>query len=376
MSAPSTAELGYRTQNPVTGDVIERFETATDGEVTDALAATQSAFDTWSATPLPARAAIVKKAADLFAERSKDIARVVTEEMGKRLGEAIGEVRFSAQIFAYYADNAEQLLADQPITDFDGQQAVVQKLPLGPLLGIMPWNYPIYQVARFAAPNLVLGNTILLKHAEITPRCAALIQDILAEAGLPAGVYQNLYATHEQVSTIIADDRVQGVSLTGSERAGAAVAEQAGRHLKKAVLELGGSDPYIVLSAGDARAAAREALTVRLDNWGQACNSNKRMIVMDDVYDEFVDELVTQTKALRPGDPTSRDTDIFGPLSSEAAADAIVEQVAAARADGATVHVGGERVDGPQGGGYYVSPAVITVWSRTTGSTARSCSAW
>ncbi|MBB4734926.1 succinate-semialdehyde dehydrogenase/glutarate-semialdehyde dehydrogenase [Micrococcus cohnii] len=360
MSAPSTAELGYRTQNPVTGDVIERFETATDGEVTDALAATQSAFDTWSATPLPARAAIVKKAADLFAERSKDIARVVTEEMGKRLGEAIGEVRFSAQIFAYYADNAEQLLADQPITDFDGQQAVVQKLPLGPLLGIMPWNYPIYQVARFAAPNLVLGNTILLKHAEITPRCAALIQDILAEAGLPAGVYQNLYATHEQVSTIIADDRVQGVSLTGSERAGAAVAEQAGRHLKKAVLELGGSDPYIVLSAGDARAAAREALTVRLDNWGQACNSNKRMIVMDDVYDEFVDELVTQTKALRPGDPTSRDTDIFGPLSSEAAADAIVEQVAAARADGATVHVGGERVDGPQGGGYYVSPAVIT----------------
>ncbi len=360
MSAPSTAELGYRTQNPVTGDVIERFETATDGEVTDALAATQSAFDTWSATPLPARAAIVKKAADLFAERSKDIARVVTEEMGKRLGEAIGEVRFSAQIFAYYADNAEQLLADQPITDFDGQQAVVQKLPLGPLLGIMPWNYPIYQVARFAAPNLVLGNTILLKHAEITPRCAALIQDILAEAGLPAGVYQNLYATHEQVSTIIADDRVQGVSLTGSERAGAAVAEQAGRHLKKAVLELGGSDPYIVLSAGDARAAAREALTVRLDNWGQACNSNKRMIVMDDVYDEFVDELVRQTKALRPGDPTSRDTDIFGPLSSEAAADAIVEQVAAARADGATVHVGGERVDGPQGGGYYVSPAVIT----------------
>ncbi|WP_288817903.1 NAD-dependent succinate-semialdehyde dehydrogenase [uncultured Micrococcus sp.] len=360
MSAPSTAELGYRTQNPVTGDVIERFETATDGEVTDALAATQSAFDTWSATPLPARAAIVKKAADLFAERSKDIARVVTEEMGKRLGEAIGEVRFSAQIFAYYADNAEQLLADQPITDFDGQQAVVQKLPLGPLLGIMPWNYPIYQVARFAAPNLVLGNTILLKHAEITPRCAALIQDILAEAGLPAGVYQNLYATHEQVSTIIADDRVQGVSLTGSERAGAAVAEQAGRHLKKAVLELGGSDPYIVLSAGDARAAAREALTVRLDNWGQACNSNKRMIVMDDIYDEFVDELVTQTKALRPGDPTSRDTDIFGPLSSEAAADAIVEQVAAARADGATVHVGGERVDGPQGGGYYVSPAVIT----------------
>ena len=360
MSAPSTAELGYRTQNPVTGDVIERFETATDGEVTDALAATQSAFDTWSATPLPARAAIVKKAADLFAERSKDIARVVTEEMGKRLGEAIGEVRFSAQIFAYYADNAEQLLADQPITDFDGQQAVVQKLPLGPLLGIMPWNYPIYQVARFAAPNLVLGNTILLKHAEITPRCAALIQDILAEAGLPAGVYQNLYATHEQVSTIIADDRVQGVSLTGSERAGAAVAEQAGRHLKKAVLELGGSDPYIVLSAGDARAAAREALTVRLDNWGQACNSNKRMIVMDDVYDEFVDELVTQTKALRPGDPTSRDTDIFGPLSSEAAADAIVEQVAAARADGATVLVGGERVDGPQGGGYYVSPAVIT----------------
>ncbi|MCT2006955.1 NAD-dependent succinate-semialdehyde dehydrogenase [Micrococcus lylae] len=360
MTAPSTADRGYRTQNPATGELVREYPTATDAEVAQALDAAQAAFEQWSSRPLSERAAIVKRASELLAERAKDIAAVVTKEMGKRLGEAIGEVRFSAQIFGYYADNAATLLAHQEITDFDGGTAYIEKLPLGPILGIMPWNYPIYQVARFAAPNLVLGNTVLLKHAEITPECAQLLQDLLDEAGLPAGVYQNLFASHDQVSTIIADPRVQGVSLTGSERAGAAVAEQAGRHLKKCVLELGGSDPYIVLSAADAREAAREALQRRMGNWGQACNSNKRMIVMEDLYEDFVDELVTQVKALRPGDPTGRETDIYGPLSSEAAADGLAKQIADARAGGATVHVGGERVEGPAGGGFYLSPAVIT----------------
>ena len=360
MTAPSTADRGYRTQNPATGELVREYPTATDAEVAQALDAAQAAFEEWSARPLSERAAIVKRASELLAERAKDIAAVVTKEMGKRLGEAIGEVRFSAQIFGYYADNAATLLEHQEITDFGGGTAYIEKLPLGPILGIMPWNFPIYQVARFAAPNLVLGNTVLLKHAEITPECAQLVQDLLDEAGVPAGVYQNLFASHDQVSTIIADPRVQGVSLTGSERAGAAVAEQAGRHLKKCVLELGGSDPYIVLSAEDAREAARTALQRRMGNWGQACNSNKRMIVMEDLYDDFVDELVQRASAMKAADPTSRDEDVYGPLSSESAADGLAEQIKAAKDAGATVHVGGERVSGPAGEGFYVSPAVIT----------------
>ena len=359
MTTTTSASQGYRTINPATGELIKQYDNATDQQVQDALAASQAAYEQWAAKTVAERAGVVKRISELLAERSKDIAALITTEMGKSLGGAIGEVRFSAQIFAYYADNAEELLADQPIKDFSGQEAFLEKLPLGPLLGVMPWNFPVYQVARFAAPNLVLGNTILLKHSEINPQTAQLLQDLFEEAGLPAGVYQNLYATHDQISTIIADPRVQGVSLTGSERAGASIAEQAGRHLKKCVLELGGSDPYIVLSAPDARQAAREALQTRMGNWGQACNSNKRMIVMEDLYDEFVDELVKQSTALKPGDPTSRDEDVYGPLSSESAADGLAAQIRDAKEAGATV-VGGERLSGPSGEGFYVSPAVIT----------------
>ena len=359
MTTTTSASQGYRTINPATGELIKQYDNATDQQVQDALAASQAAYEQWAAKTVAERAGVVKRISELLAERSKDIAALITTEMGKSLGGAIGEVRFSAQIFAYYADNAEELLEDQPIKDFSGQEAFLEKLPLGPLLGVMPWNFPVYQVARFAAPNLVLGNTILLKHSEINPQTAQLLQDLFEEAGLPAGVYQNLYATHDQISTIIADPRVQGVSLTGSERAGASIAEQAGRHLKKCVLELGGSDPYIVLSAPDARQAAREALQTRMGNWGQACNSNKRMIVMEDLYDEFVDELVKQSTALKPGDPTSRDEDVYGPLSSESAADGLATQIQDAKEAGATV-VGGERLSGPSGEGFYVSPAVIT----------------
>ena len=356
----TSASQGYRTINPATGELLKSFDNATDQQIADALDASQAAYEQWSRKSVAERAAVVKRISELLAERSKDIAAVITTEMGKSLGAAVGEVRYGAQIFGYYADEAEELLADQPIKQFSGQEAFVQRLPIGPLLGIMPWNFPVYQVARFVAPNLVLGNTILLKHAEINPQVAQLLEELFTEAGLPEGVYQNLFATHDQISTIIADPRVQGVSLTGSERAGASVAEQAGRHLKKVVLELGGSDPYIVLSAPDARAAARDALATRMGNWGQACNSNKRMIVMEDLYDDFVDELVQRSSAMKPGDPTSRDADVYGPLSSESAADGLAEQIAAAKEAGATVHVGGERVSGPEGEGFYVSPAVIT----------------
>ncbi|MDY6055635.1 NAD-dependent succinate-semialdehyde dehydrogenase [Micrococcus sp.] len=354
------AETQYRTVNPATGELVKTFEFHTDEQIAEALDAVQQTYESWSVTPLAERVAVVRRIAELMDERSEQIGATITEEMGKSLPEAIGEAEFSSRIFAYYADNAEKLLAEEPLTDFTGQEAVVQKLPVGPLLGVMPWNYPFYQVARFAAPNLVLGNTMVLKHAKINPQCAQLIEDILLEAGLPEGAYKNLFCTHGQIAQIIADPRIQGVSLTGSERAGETIGEQAGRHLKKCVLELGGSDPYIVLSTEDPRQAARDALATRLQNWGQACNSNKRMIVMADIYDEFVDELVKATSELKAADPASGEKNVYGPLSSEDAADELAAQVAAAREDGANVRIGGERVGGPHGGGFYVSPAVIT----------------
>ena len=233
----------------------------------------------------------------------------------------------------------------------------LQRRGIGPLLGIMPWNFPYYQVARFVAPNLVAGNSIILKHAESCPESALAIESLLREAGVPAEVYQNVFATHDQVSTIIADPRIQGVSLTGSERAGAAVAAQAGQHLKKCVLELGGSDPYIVLSSEDARAQARAALEVRMENTGQACNSNKRMIVMEDIYDEFVDELVAAVDELTPADPAEDQVGTYAPMASKQAAVTIVSQIEDAVANGATLHTGGSRVESP---GFYVAPAVLT----------------
>jgi succinate-semialdehyde dehydrogenase/glutarate-semialdehyde dehydrogenase len=221
----------------------------------------------------------------------------------------------------------------------------------------MPWNFPYYQVARFAAPNLVLGNTIILKHAEICPRSALAIAQIMADAGLPEGVYSTIFASHQQVSEIIADRRIAGVSLTGSERAGAQVAAQAGAALKKAVLELGGSDPYVVLDADDVAAAAELAWGTRMYNTGQACNSNKRLIVMDDIYDEFVEALVGQAQAMRPGQWSDEDAQVYQPLSSRAAAVRLREQLERIEAAGGTVRTGGELAAGD---GAYVSPAVVT----------------
>ena len=234
---------------------------------------------------------------------------------------------------------------------------MVQKLPIGPLLGIMPWNYPFYQIARFAAPNLMLGNTIVLKHAESVPKCALAVEQIMKDAGLPEGAYVNVFATHDQIEQIIGDPRIAGVSLTGSERAGAVVAAIAGKNLKKCVLELGGSDPYVILDTDDAAAAADLAWETRISNTGQACNSNKRMIVMDDVYDGFVNRLTDLAKDLRPGDPAEGAEGTFAPLSSRAAAERLAEQVEDAVSKGATLHAGGVLGEGPAA---YYSPAVLT----------------
>jgi succinate-semialdehyde dehydrogenase / glutarate-semialdehyde dehydrogenase len=263
--------------------------------------------------------------------------------MGKPLDQAVGEVEFSAAIYQYYADNAEKFLADEPITLLDGEgSAVVRRSALGVLLGIMPWNFPYYQVARFAGPNLVIGNTILLKHAEQCPESAAAIEKIFLDAGFPVGAYVNIYAGHDQIEKVIADPRVQGVSLTGSERAGAAVAEIAGRNLKKVVLELGGSDPFILLSTDDLDATVQNAVDARLDNSGQSCNAAKRFVIADDLYESFLEKFTAKLAEVEATDPTSEES-ALGPLSSLKAAENLDDQVKRAVENGATLVRGGGR---------------------------------
>lgn len=355
--APATASSPYRSVNPATGQVLAEYSTATDAQVEEALATADAAFRAWRAVPIEERAAVAARVGALFTERAEELAATITQEMGKPLSEARDEVEFCTEIFGYFADQGPSLAADQPITASGGGKAVIQKRPVGVLLGIMPWNFPYYQVARFAAPNLVLGNTIVLKHAESCPRSALALQQLMDDAGVPAGAYTNVFASHDQIARIIADPRVQGVSLTGSERAGAKVAEIAGRNLKKVVLELGGSDPYVVLDAADVQESARAAFATRMANTGQACNSNKRMIVMDDIHDQFVAELTRQASALAPGDPADDAPGTFAPLSSRAAAEALARQIQDAVEAGATLHAGGRVLEGP---GAFLEPTVLT----------------
>ena len=357
MTSNKARQPAYASTDPATGEVSATFDFATDDEIEAALAAGARAFADGQSSTVDQRAAIATRVGELLAERADELARIAVQEMGKPLSEAIEEVEFCQAIFGYYGEHGPSLAADQPIITFSGDQAVVQKRPIGLLLGVMTWNFPYYQVARFAAPNLVLGNAMLLKHAESVPRCAGALQQLFTDAGVPEGVYQNLFATFAQVETIIADPRVQGVSLTGSERAGAVVAALAGRHLKKCVLELGGSDPYVVLDTDDVQQAATEAWQTRIYNTGQACNSNKRMIVMDDVYEPFVGKLVDLATGLQPGDPTDLRDGHYAPMSSQAAVDRLCEVIDDAVTHGAQLHVGGVVGDVP---GAYYAPAVLT----------------
>jgi succinate-semialdehyde dehydrogenase/glutarate-semialdehyde dehydrogenase len=280
------------------------------------------------------RAAVVRRVGELHRERADELAAIIEREMGKPHADGVGEVEFSADIYAYYADHAEEFLADEPIEVTSGEgTALIRRASVGTVLGIMPWNYPYYQVARFSAPNLVTGNVVLLKHAPQCPESAAAIADIFREAGAPAGVYVNVYASNEQVETIIAAPTVRGVSLTGSERAGAAVAATAGKHLKKVVLELGGSDPFIVLSTDDLTATVQAAVAARMENTGQACNAAKRIIVVDELYDEF---LAAFSQKLLGSGPEA-------PLSSPRAAANLADQVDRAVAGGARLESTGER---------------------------------
>lgn len=296
----------YKIVNPATGKTEQEFPEATDAEIQAAVDRAHLAFGGWRASPQEDRVALLNRVAELYAERKDELAAIITREMGKPVAQARGEIDIVVSIYRYYADNGPKFLVDEELEVAGGGSAVVRKEGIGALLGIMPWNFPYYQVARFAAPNLMLGNTILLKHAPQCPESALAMERIFAEAGAPDGTYVNLFATNEQVSTIIADPRVQGVSLTGSERAGSAVAEQAGRHLKKVVLELGGSDPFLVLQPEDLDKTVKYAVTGRFGNAGQACNAAKRIIVLDEHYDAFVDKFTAAVGTVVPGDPRTR----------------------------------------------------------------------
>ena len=345
----------YAVVNPATGETIKEYPEIGDDELRAAIGRADQASKTWpSSTSVAERAALVRKVGELHSERRQNLAEIIVREMGKPIEQALMEVDFAAEIYGFYADSAEDLMADEPIELLGGEgTAVIRRSPFGVLLGIMPWNFPYYQVARFAGPNLVIGNTILLKHAPQCPESAEAMQQIFDDAGLPEGAYENVYATNEQIEWAVADPCVHGVSVTGSERAGAAVAEVAGRNLKKVVLELGGSDPFILLGADDVDEAAQKAAEARLDNTGQSCNAAKRFIVVDDLYDDFLEKFREKLAAAKPGDPTDEGTEV-GPLSSQTAADRLEQQVKKAIDNGAEVVVGGKR------DGNYFEPTILT----------------
>src|SRR3954449_9057384 len=328
----------YAVVDPATGQTLKEYPTITDDELRDAIARADRAHREWStAATVADRASLVRRVGELHTERRKELAEIIVAEMGKPVRQARGEVAFCASIYEFYADNAEALMADEPIELLGGEgSAVVRRSSFGALLGIMPWNFPYYQVARFAGPNHVIGNTVVLKHAPQCPQSAAAIQQMFDDAGFPKGAYENVYATNEQIEWVIADPRIRGVSVTGSERAGAAVAEIAGRNLKKVVLEMGGSDPFILLGTDDLDKTAEDAVAARLDNTGQSCNAAKRFIVLDDLYEPFLEKFTAALTAVEPGDPTSADSEI-GPLSSTAAADRLEDQVKRAIDQGAKV---------------------------------------
>ncbi|MEL6064410.1 NAD-dependent succinate-semialdehyde dehydrogenase [Methylobacterium sp. DCY52] len=350
--------MTYTTTNPYTGEVLATFPTLTDDGVAHALDAAHAAFLAWRETSFATRRTILQRAADLLRARADDHARLLTLEMGKLFTEAKAEIELSAKIFEYYVHHAERLLQPERLTVADPAEgeAILVHEPLGVLLAIEPWNFPFYQVARIAAPQLSAGNTVLLKHAANVPQCAAAFATLLREAGLPDGGFTNLYVTRAQLETIIDDPRVCGVALTGSEGAGAAVAVQAGRALKKSTLELGGADAFVVLANADLDKTARWAVIGRHWNAGQVCVSSKRMIVVDAVYDAFLERYRAGVAGLVAGDPFDPRTTL-APLSSQGAADELREKVRQAVDHGARAEAVGPPVPNR---GAFMQPTILT----------------
>ena len=347
----------FAIENPNTGKSEDQFERIDDSQRDDILDRSTVAYDAWRSTRIEERAAVLSRAADLYEERIDELADHIGREMGKLTRWAKAEVQIVADIYRYYSEHAHELLADEYLPAQNADKTVVRKEPIGPLLGIMPWNFPCYQVARFAAPNLLLGNTIVLKHASICPLSSQACQDILEEAGLPKDAYINIYASGSQMDAFVADKRIKGVSLTGSEGAGAAVAKTAGENYKKSVLELGGNDPFLVIDDENLEWVLDQYNLIRMYNTGQACNAPKRLIVLEDFYDRTVEYLEKKIGDMKVGTYDDENADI-GPLSSIGARDEIVERLEKAVANGdAKIRVGGKKIDRE---GAYMEPALLT----------------
>lgn len=350
--------MTYASVNPFTGEVLQTFPDASDDEVRGAIDAAHAAFLMWRGTSFATRAEVMRAAAAILRRDKDEYARLLTLEMGKLFSEAKLEVELSAEIFAYYADNAARMLTPRklPVSDPREGDATIVYEPLGVLLAIEPWNFPYYQIARIIAPQLSAGNTVILKHAANVPQCAAAFEKLMREAGLPDGAFTNLYASREQVTLILQDDRVHGVALTGSEGAGAAVAQTAGRALKKSTMELGGADAFVVLADADLEKTIDWAVFGRHWNGGQVCVSSKRMIVVDEVYDAFLDGYKQGVAKLVAGDPFETATTL-APLSSQGAVDELRQKIRDAVRHGAKATEVGPKVPNQ---GAFLQPTILT----------------
>ena len=347
--------MHYRSVNPATGEVLKTFAEHTDNQVMDALSAADRAFRSWAGRPFSERSTIIGRSAQILRVKKEELARLATLEMGKRIAESRGEVELAASIMQYFADNAEAFLAPKKLNSIMGD-AHLEYSPLGVLLSIQPWNYPYYQLARFAAPHLMAGNTMLVKHAPGVPQCALAFEEVLLEAGIPDGVYTNLFLSNDQAGSLIDDPRVKGIALTGSERAGEILASRAGKNLKKSTMELGGSDAFIVLDDTDLDHAVRMAVLGRFGNNGQTCIGAKRFIVVESVLDKFLPRFIDAASKLKLGDPLDESVTL-GPLSSDAALQLILRQIQEATSHGAQIVLGGGQAGKV---GAFLEPTILT----------------
>ncbi len=347
--------MAYQSVNPNDGKLLKSFEHLSNAQLEQALAQAQTCFETWKHTRYAERAAVIHKAASLLHAHVDGYAKLETLEMGKRIAEARGEVTFSADILAYYAKHAESFLAPTQLQPKVGQ-AHIESSPTGVLFCVEPWNFPYYQLARVAGPQLMAGNVLVVKHAGCVPQCAIAFEKLLLDAGAPMGAYTNLRISYEQSDRVIDDPRITGVALTGSVAAGRKVAERAGQNLKKSTMELGGSDAFIVLDDADLDKTVPWAVWGRLFNGGQTCCAAKRFIVLESIADQFLAKLKTALEALKPGDPMAPST-TQGPLSTEAALVQLLAQVDAAVKGGAKLLMGGKRIDRP---GWFMQATILT----------------
>ena len=349
--------MTYQTTNPYNGEVGKIFDEISDAQLEASIRAADDCFrNHWRKTSFEERKAILKRAASTMRERSQGFAELISLEMGKLIAQSQGEVALCAAILDYYADHAETFLAPEQLAPNRGE-ATVESSPLGVLFGVEPWNFPYYQLVRFAAPNLMAGNVVLVKHASNVPQCALAFEGLLSDAGAPPGAYTNLFVSKDQIGRIIDDDRVRGVALTGSEGAGAVVAARAGKNLKKTTLELGGSDAFIVLDDADLEKAVKHAVSGRMGNAGQSCTASKRIIVVESLADRFLEKFQAAMAGFKPGDPMDKETTL-APLSSSQALKTLLGQVEEAVGRGARLLMGGRRIDGERG--EFMQPTILT----------------